>query len=360
MNILHLQYAGKTGGIEKLSKDIGLASKDDKNIFMFVHEGGVLCEEMKTAGLNVQEYSFDNRNILGLYRAINEMVDNYKIDAIVIHHPAPLIWIACLLYAKKKNRAKLIVYVHNCYAEITKFHWLRRSIYDLLLKKSDHIIAISKFVKSTVLESTKISDEKITVAYNGVDTKSYSIETKTSHDLPIKLIYVGRLIPEKGVQVLIEALSLLENKEDYVLDIVGDGYYKKELESMIDRLGLKSNVRLLGNQRDIPQRLHNADIFIHPAIWEEGFGITIVEAMSAGLVCIAFKKGAIPEIIDTDINGFIVEEDTPEALAAKIQELKEMFNTSKYGLIQKEAIIKSKKFTIEKLVERLHQIYENL
>lgn len=359
MNILHLQYAGKTGGIEKLSKDIGLASKDDNNIFMFVHEGGVLCEEMKAAGLNVQEHSFENRNILGLYKTINKMVEKYKIDVIIIHHPAPLIWMSCLLYANKKKRAKLIVYVHNSYAEIVKFNILRKGIYNYLLEKSDYIIAISKFVKSTVLENTKISNEKISVIYNGVNVSSYKT-TESPHELPIKLIYVGRLIPEKGVQVLIKAMALLENKKDYILDIVGDGYYKKELESLVQKLDLHSNVKFLGNQRDIPQRLQSADIFVHPAIWEEGFGITIVEAMSSGLVCIAFDKGAISEIIDNNINGFIVSEDTAESLALKIKEVKEIFNKEKGRLIREQAIVKSKEFTIEKLVDQLHNLYENL
>ena len=360
MNILHLQYAGKTGGIEKLNKDIGLASKNDTNIFMFVHEGGIICEEMKEVGLEVKEYSFKNKDILKLYRAINNLVNEYKIDIIIIHHPAPLIWLTSLIYAHKHNRAKIIVYAHNNYNEITKFNYIRRKIYNFLLKKCDHIIAISKFVKKTFLENTQIGNEKITVVYNGVNTNSYSMAKNRDGNLPIKLIYVGRLIQEKGVQVLLQALSILEDKENYVLDIVGDGDYKGEIERLIKKLGLTSNVNLLGNKRDIPIRLKNADCFIHPAIWEEGFGITIVEAMSSGLVCIAFRKGAIPEIIDTGINGFLVEEDTAEALAMKIKELRYLLNSTKHAFIQQQAIIKSQKFTIENLVNELHKINKKL
>ena len=360
MNILHIQYTGNIGGIEKLSKDIGLKSKKDKNTFMFVHAGGEICEEMKSAGLDVCEYNYKNSDVIPVYKEIKNLIKQRKISVLVVHSPAPLVWLACLLYAKEKEKIKMIVYVHNGYLQITERSSIRKYMYNMLLNKCDHIVAISKFVKNTVLENTKIKPKKISVVYNGIDTTIYGKSDEKQKKAYVKIIYVGRLIEEKGVQVLIKAMALLRNKDKFRLDIVGDGPYRKELEEQIKGLNLDSTVKMVGNKRDIPKRLSESDIFVHPAIWDEGFGITIVEAMRSGLICVAFAKGAIPEIIDNNISGFLVEEVSQKNLAEKIEYAGEIVDLDIGMSIQKNAMEKAKEFSIENLTEKLHEIYESL
>ena len=120
------------------------------------------------------------------------------------------------------------------------------------------------------------------------------------------------MIEKKGVQVLLKAAAKLTPKQNYKIHIVGDGPYKKELQKQTKKLGIESIVSFWGNQRDIVERLTNADIFVHPAIWEEGFGISIIEAMSCGKICIAWYgmtyhedvaavKGSFKEMLENGV-----------------------------------------------------------
>lgn len=180
-------------------------------------------------------------------------------------------------------------------------------------------------------------------------------------DKRIHIIYIGRLIEEKGVQLLIEAISML-NVNDIMLEIVGDGNYREEIEALVKSYNLKDVVVLYGEQPEVEKYLLGSDIFVHPAIWNEAFGITLIEAMSYGLVCIAFNKGAIPEIIDNEVNGFLVDECNAEALARSLNKTIDTFKTDRKLMeeIRKNAVNRSRDFSFDKYVQRLHDLYVSL
>ena len=92
---------------------------------------------------------------------------------------------------------------------------------------------------------------------------------------------------------------------------------------------------------------------MHPAIWEEGFGISIIEAMSCGKICIASRKGAIPEIIDDGVNGFLVESNKEDELSKKIMEVSKMTDEQRI-IIEENARKRANDFTIDVLQEKLH------
>ena len=97
-------------------------------------------------------------------------------------------------------------------------------------------------------------------------------------------------------------------EKDFEFQIIGDGPYKTKLESLVKEQHLENKVVFLGTRYDVSQLLEKADIFVHVPIIEEGFGITIVEAMASGKLCICSNSGAISEIIENDGNGFLVNE----------------------------------------------------
>ena len=360
MKVLHLLYAGGTGGIEKLCKDIGLKSTQDENVFWFVHEGGNICEEMKCENLEVIETHYGNKDILAVYKQIKKEVTERQIDVIVVHHPAPLLWLALRLYMLKKKRASVIVYAHNSYEEIIKRSSKKAVIYNSLLRKSEQVIAISEFVKSTFSHINGLPVEKISVVYNGVDTDNYRTERSVTHEGKISLLYVGRLIPEKGVDKLLKALTFMRHKEEVFLTVVGDGSARENLEHIAKEEHLDDLVCFAGIQRNVADYLTVADVFVHPAVWEEGFGITVVEAMSAGLVCVTFSKGALPEIIQTGVNGFIVEECSERALAQCLDRICEGIKKNNMPEVRRNAVTRAGAFTIESLLQHLHTIYDTV
>lgn len=360
MKVLHLLYAGGTGGIEKLCKDIGLKSTQDENVFWFVHEGGNICEEMQREKLDVIKTGYGNKDILAVYRQIKLEVKERQIDSIVVHHPAPLLWLALRLYLVKKSRAKVIVYAHNSYEEIIKRSRKKAVMYNGLLRKCEHVIAISEYVKSTFSHVKGLTAEKISVAYNGVDTESYRTERSEEHSGTVSLLYVGRLIPEKGVDKLLHAMALMKYKEKVSLTIVGDGSAREDLERIVKATHLEKQVCFAGIRRNVADYLATADVFVHPAVWEEGFGITVVEAMSAGLVCVTFSKGALPEIIQTGVNGFIVEECSEAALAQRLDCICKEIPLDNMRKLRDNAVKRAGDFTIETLLQKLNVIYRTI
>ena len=119
-------------------------------------------------------------------------------------------------------------------------------------------------------------------------------------------------------------------------------------------------MQFLGRRTDVPQLLQQADLFVHPAVWEEGFGITLIEAMASGVPCLAFPKGAIPEIIGPEIDGFLTEEVSAAALTAGINRALELFTKAPHHwhTLCKNARQKAELFSIERTVAQLEALYQ--
>jgi len=149
-------------------------------------------------------------------------------------------------------------------------------------------------------------------------------------------------------------------KDAVSVTIVGDGRERKSLEKMAVEYSLEKQVHFEGIQRNVEKYLAKADVFVHPAIWEEGFGITVVEAMSAGLVCVTFSKGALPEIIQSGECGYIVEECSADALAQKLDYVVGEIERDNMLAVRCSAVNRAQDFTIEMLLDKLHTTYCNI
>lgn len=354
MRILHLEYSGGTGGIEKLCKDIGLHPGEDKQYFVFVHEGGTFYNEMQKSGLWVQCLNLKNKDVIQLFSFLNQIVDDEQIDAIVIHHPAPIVWLAILMYMSLPRKARVFVYFHNVYNEVVRHSKIRKMVLNAVLKKCDGIIAISDFVKNTVLVNSPVDQRKIHVIYNGIECPIIDFDLDGILHKPVRILYVGRLIEQKGVQVLLRAVAIMKDSIPCELRIVGDGPYRVTLETLRDELNIENLVTFCGSRSDVPEQLKWTDIFVHPTIGEEGFGLTVAEALSYGKICIACRRGGIPEIIKDEENGFLVESENPMAIAEKIELVCNRLTENQRQKIQQRAVLRAHDFSIDKLVQSLH------
>ena len=248
-----------------------------------------------------------------------------KPDVVIAHHADPYLHFFLMMFKKSFPSIRTVAYAHGnaenmCYAHKSRRNFFKKNIIKQSMNSADIVIAISKSVKSSLTKYFGTSPEHITVIYNGVDINKYTCTYKTFSN-HVKLIYVGRLIKEKGVQVTLKALALLSPNFNYEFTVVGDGIYKTELEKLCSSLGLNDKVTFVGDRHNISELLSRANIFIHMPIWEEGFGITVVEALANGLICITNDRGALPEIITDGKDGYIVPKDDYYALAEKIKEI---------------------------------------
>jgi len=131
---------------------------------------------------------------------------------------------------------------------------------------------------------------------------------------------VSNLYPAKGIGTLIETAEYFKNNENVAFIVIGDGSERKNLESLIVSRKLQHKVFLVGRIPDAQKLMGAFDLFVLPSL-KEGFSWALIEAMSAKLPVIATRVGAVPEIIENGINGFIVEPNNPRQLAAKIKEV---------------------------------------
>lgn len=135
-----------------------------------------------------------------------------------------------------------------------------------------------------------------------------------------RIFFFGRLIPEKGCQILIRAIKGLEH-EDVRLDVVGEGWFKPYLEEMVKALGLSGRVTFHGklSRWDVNGIYKECDIVVVPSLWNEPFGQVAVEAMIHGKPVIVSSSGGLPEVIGE--GGLVFRGGDHKDLAEKIRML---------------------------------------
>ena len=194
----------------------------------------------------------------------------------------------------------------------------------------NQIICLTKLEISQYLEAGIGSTTKYNFIYNGIDVESMAQRRADRLTMRKDLrigpndyvgVSVGRLVPVKGYNHLIEAISLLKhNIPDIRLLLVGNGRERKALEEQAEAAGLLDYVRFVGLRRDIPELLSCADIFILSSL-NEGFGLVLVEAMAMRLPIVATRVGGVPEVVEHEKTGILVEAQDPQAMGNAIARL---------------------------------------
>lgn len=184
-------------------------------------------------------------------------------------------------------------------------------LYDLTLgkyvfKNATKVCGVSR---SACQFAEKLGAGKTEVIYNGIDLsfwKEKINENRLKEELHIKkdevvFCFVGRLIPEKGCQDLIKVLCEVKSI-NWKLLVIGDGFYKKELEKMVNKLNIKEKVIFLGqkNEKDVRNIIRISDLVINPSYASEGGPRTIIEAGACGCPILSSDNGLAIEILKKD------------------------------------------------------------
>ena len=253
MKVLHLLVSGQAGGIESLLRDYVNYSRHE-NLFVFAWESGPAADQIEAHGCKVFRMCQPQEGSLRVCRRILEICEQEQVDAIVAHHEAPLLRLTALM-AKRRRSIRVFCYAHSdahfvCDTGKKASLAVKKRIFRYTFRTADKAVAISNAVRDSLVDYLGVPEDHIAVIYNGAVLERFH-PSERRPDGPLRIIYVGRLIEEKGVQTTLRALSQLSGIA-YRFTVVGDGPYREALEALARELGISYRLYFLCARTDVP------------------------------------------------------------------------------------------------------------
>jgi glycosyltransferase involved in cell wall biosynthesis len=213
------------------------------------------------------------------------------------------------------------------------------------IKKVDIAVYVSSYLKN------RYNTNKNFLIANETRLRTEMIRKvdRTQLNIPVRLLYAGRLSLEKGIDILLQSVVLLKKENiNFELWIAGDGYLRNDIERCINDNHLDGTVKLLGQipwGEELFNIMRESDILILPS-YTEGLPLVLLDAMSQSLPVIASNVGGIPEIVRNEISGLLVGASRPDEIKnAVLRLIKD--NDLRLKLI-KNGLIVAKENTIDK------------
>lgn len=244
----------------------------------------------------------------------------YRIQILHVHWPFPHgLWAVLPKYILG---VKVVAMNHGAELAIARRSRIVRLILGWLLKMADVRCANSSH---TAMEVSKVSgmDDTVITPYGATVTSKGG--EAADRDKPM-LLFCGRLIQRKGIDVLLRSIPLILEQQDIDVVITGEGDCKQEWMDLAEELGLSKTVRFAGfvSNEELGELYNSCSVYVHPAIFDdngdtEGLGVVLIEALSYRKPVVASGVGGIVDVIEHEKTGLLVEEKNHEQLAVAIR-----------------------------------------
>jgi glycosyltransferase involved in cell wall biosynthesis len=191
---------------------------------------------------------------------------------------------------------------------------------------SDLIHSPSNWMHSNIMNNFSIPSDKLFTFSYGMDVEEFlkpsDVDFVNSSPKDKKIIlFVGRLVYLKGIHHIIDALAMLKgDRNDWECWIIGEGDLKHELQEQCQTLGLTNEVKFLGVSDNVSHFLRQADIFVHPSLYDTQ-PYSIMEAQISGVPVIVSDAGGLPEMVEIGKSGLITEVGNIQELCEQIKYL---------------------------------------
>lgn len=369
------------GGIARVVHDLSKRLiKDGHEVYVVTYKEGNVPYYENDKGVNVyrvDNYMINPNNFIdwimqlnfNMVAKVNELIaKGEKFDVIHAHD-----WLVAYAAKTLKNSydLPLVSTIHATEAGRNGgiHDEVQRYINDtewMLTYESAEVIVNSKFMKNDLQRLFGLPYEKINVVANGINStaysgveKDYDFRRQYAADNEKIILFMGRLVYEKGVQHLISAMpKILENYHDAKLVIAGKGGMLDELKAQVEAMGLGQKVYFTGylNAKQVSKMYKCADISVFPSTYEP-FGIVALEAMLAGIPTVVSDVGGLNEIVEHGVDGMKSYAGNPNSLADSILAL--LFNPQLCDTIAKKAKAKVKnEYSWTKIAQDTHFIYQ--
>lgn len=320
MKILFIVDRWSNGGVPTVIKTLSLALKNQghKVVWLFYYQGNPEEKEFLQIELN-SRFSGDPFVLIKLKSIIS------KISPDIIHDHFGGIWSAGYLFSKWRKRS--VLHYHNEFDVINSSPDNRRTLKErffksFLLKRFKKIVAVSSHNAKT-LQNHLNDENRVSIIHNSIDLITNVVHSKEQTS-QLTIGFIGRLVFEKGLDSLFEAIVLLKNNTKLSFKIAGDGdeNYINELKSIENRFKL-NQIEFLGRVNDKAAFFNSIDVMYFGSR-QEPFGLTILEAWSYGVPIIGFypENGGGPyELLKpgTKSGGTLLEGRSSSGLAQLIE-----------------------------------------
>jgi rhamnosyl/mannosyltransferase len=364
MKILQLgKFYPVRGGVEKVMYDLtdgissrgircdmlcAIFSKKKRSILNLNEYGRVICVKAyaKLAGTMIAPSMI---SYLRKHRG--------EYDIVHVHHPDPMAALALKLSGYK---GRVILHWHSDIVAQKEFFFLYKPLQNWLVRRSDKIVCTSPVYFK---ESPHLAKVQQKCTYVPIGIKPVKGDEQRARELRSRfpgktiILSVGRLVPYKGYEYLLDAMTLLP--DGFHLVIGGDGPLRRDLEYRIAEKDLVDKVTMLGLVPD--DELHAwylaCDVFVLPSVMKtEAFGIVQIEAMSCGKPVVATRipGSGVPWVNRDGQSGVNVEPRNPEALAEGI--LRDVQNAQSFGQGARDLFLE--RYTLDMMINKTIQIYE--
>lgn len=182
------------------------------------------------------------------------------------------------------------------------------------------IICVSEYDRQLAIQNNVGHSTQLVTIHNGVADIASEYRPRSCGLDPVRLIMVARFSEQKDHGLLLQALAALPEHCVFQVDLVGDGPLRGKFEKMAEKMGLGQKVNFMGSRDDVPELLAKAHIFLLVSQWE-GFPISILEAMQAGLPVISTDVGGVNEAVVDKKTGFLVPRNDVAVLINRLQSL---------------------------------------
>ena len=278
-----------------------------------------IADHARSRGLTVELVPCSGRFDLRAVACLRSLIRSHQVDVIHSHgYKANLYAFA----AAALSPARLVATCHNWLGT----SWSMRgyaALDRLCLRFFDCITFVSERVSRT-LRNSGIPARKLHKIPNGVDIERFDAASTlqpTALNDECLIGFVGRLVPEKGGVILLQAArTVLTQRPQTKFVLVGDGPARQSLQSLAADFGISDQVTFAGARNDMPAVYASFDLLVLPSLCE-AMPMCVLEAMAAGKAVIATTVGSVPEVVDPEQTGILVEPGNVDSLAKALLRL---------------------------------------
>ena len=358
-----------SGGVERGTIDVAnfLAEKKIENFI--ITSGGQMIKELDESFTHVHLLPVSSKNIFSyplIARKINQFIQSNNINLVHVRSRGPA-WIINLM---SKNNIKTISTFHNVYGGNSYL----KKMYNKGLSKMDHLVAISEYVKETIVKKYNLTTNNISVINRGIDTKYFNqpvdstrrdqIVTAHKIDTAKKIIlFPARMTSWKGQLEFIDVIKKMDTQNILVL-FVGDTKnesYTKIVRDKIYQNDLKNICKILGsiNQDEMRSLYQIADLSVSFPLRAEGFGRTISESLYSNTPVLAFDYGGVKNQLENLSNLFKIKPHDYQAIPSKIEEILSLTKNHQKEVLQEAKSVIDKNFSKINMLNKYMKLYES-